>query len=223
MICPSCGKDNPSGSVFCNGCGSKLPSAPTTPTTIYCPYCGAPGQEYQLNCTKCGKELPRGVMGDASRTQLSSTSTRLCPNCGQPMSIYDVTCPYCRATSTGEYLSDDDVAPRSESQLPVVGGVLILIGGVLGIVYGMLTLGAISAATSLGYSVSGYATCCGLLAALFGLIAVFGGYNGIKRDSFAFALVGGILGIFSVGFFLGALLSLIGLVFVAVAHRDFES
>jgi hypothetical protein len=226
VICPKCGKDNPAESMFCNNCGSKLPSAPTS---IYCPYCGAPGQEYQFNCTKCGKELPKDLKGSASGRQLGSVSTRLCPNCGRSMSIYDAICPFCGAVSSdtegyadGSYLSDTPSASYHESELPVLGGVLILIAGVLGIIEGLLTLGAVSTLSSAGYSVSGYATCCGLLMGLFGLIAIFGGYSSIKREGFAFAIVGGVLGIFAVGFFLGALLSLIGTVIVAIAHREYS-
>jgi hypothetical protein len=57
---------------------------------------------------------------------------------------------------------------------------------------------------------------------LFGLIAGFGGYNAIKRGSVVLAIVGGILGILSIGFFIGALLSLIGIILVAVSHAEFS-
>lgn len=226
MFCPLCGKSNPAGAAYCNGCGKPLP---TFSTTVSCPFCGADGQEYQINCTKCGKELPRGLkVQPPGAVAAPSITTKTCQQCGRPMSIYDTECPFCRQSSIeaydGYYVDDRGYA-QSESDVSVIGGVLILIAGVLGLVYGLLTLAAVSTVYSdvYGSSVPGSVTCCALLMALFGLIAMFGGYNGIKRESLAFAIAGGVLGIFSIGFLIGALLSLIGVILVAVAHRDFSS
>ena len=99
---------------------------------------------------------------------------------------------------------------------------MILIAGVLGLLHGLLTLGAVGEVHALGYEVPGSVTCCAGLMCLFGLIAVFGGYNAIKRGSVLLAIVGGILGILSIGFFIGALLSLIGIILVAVSHAEFS-
>lgn len=224
MYCPSCGKDNPSGATFCNSCGSKLP---TLTTGVNCPFCGATGQEFRIYCTKCGKELPApNKDGAPSGTSTGSLSTKPCPGCGRPMSIYSNECAYCaRPEFTSDYSDVNLEGERigGESELPVIGGVLILIGGILGMVHGGLTIAAVGQVSSLGYSVSGYATCCALLMGLFGLIALFGGYNAIKRASSGLAIVGGIFGILSIGLFLGAFLSLIGLILVAVGRDDFET
>ena len=224
MYCPSCGVSNPPGAAFCNGCGRKLPSSSTSER---CPFCGADGQEFQLNCTKCGKELPRGQktepLAGAATAPAAATpaTTRACPICGRPMGIYADRCDYCSRPDVN-YDDYSEVSYQDESELPVIGGVLILIAGVLGLLHGLLTLGAVGEVHALGYEVPGSVTCCAGLMCLFGLIAVFGGYNAIKRDSVLLAIVGGILGILSIGFFIGALLSLIGMILVAVSHKEFS-
>lgn len=225
MYCPGCGRSNPSGAVFCNACGQQLPSLSTA---VRCPFCGADGQEYQLNCTKCGKDLPKerkiDRVSEAASQPTASTptgATRACPICGRPMGIYASQCDYCSRPEV-DYENYSESSYRSESELPVIGGVLILIAGVLGLVHGLLTLGAVSEIHALGYNVPGSVTCCAGLMCLFGLIAGFGGYNAIKRESLAFAIVGGVFGILSIGFLIGALLSLIGIVIVAVSHDEFS-
>jgi len=220
MYCPECGKSNPSGATFCNGCGKRLPSLSTS---VICPFCGADGQEYQFNCTKCGKEIPRGQKIDPlSGARTTSAQTKACPICGRPMDIYASQCSYCSRPEADYSYDDSQGSYAPETELPVIGGVLILIAGVLGLLHGLLTLGAVGEVNALGYEVPGSVTCCAGLMCLFGLIAVFGGYNAIKRGSVLLAIVGGILGILSIGFFIGALLSLIGIILVAVSHAEFS-
>jgi hypothetical protein len=120
------------------------------------------------------------------------------------------------------YEYDSDNVTTSESQLPLVGGVLIIIAGVLGVLEGMLTFGAIGEVSTLGYEVPGSVSCCAGLMVLFGLVAVLGGWSAMGRKSVVFAIAGGIFGILAIGFLIGAVLSLIGIILVAVAHSEFS-
>jgi hypothetical protein len=226
---------NPPGSSFCNVCGKELPKLSTT---VKCPFCGADGQEYQINCTKCGKELPRErritpfeasesrtaapAAADASSggapPKTPSVTVNACPYCGRPKSIYDDKCSYCSQSASD--LSPQDYGESSyssESELPRIAGILILIAGVLGILHGLLLLGAVT-----GYGLPGSATCCPGIMVLFGLVAIAGGFSGISRGSPVMAIVGGVLGILSIGFFIGALMSLIGVILAAVSYHEFE-
>ena len=49
MVCPSCGVKNPTGSKFCNGCGTRL--------TPVCPTCGAANVLAARFCNECGSYL----------------------------------------------------------------------------------------------------------------------------------------------------------------------
>ena len=55
MDCPTCGKANPAGSTFCNGCGARLDAV--------CPACGISNPRGSTFCNSCGTRL--GV-GDSS-------------------------------------------------------------------------------------------------------------------------------------------------------------
>lgn len=247
MYCPNCGVSNPPGAVFCNACGKELPPLSTSVT---CPFCGADGQEYQFNCTKCGKELPRErkiypLSGTAARAAVRtadaaavtavtsadattvdtspetppSRTTNSCPICGRPKSIFADKCEYCNRPDSDSADYSSETTYVRETELPKIGGVLILIAGMLGVFWGLLLMASIASVNTYG---TGSATCCAGLFALFGLIAIFGGFSAIGRRSAAFAIVGGVFGMLSVGFYIGALLSLIGLILVAMSYHEFE-
>jgi len=216
---------------------------PVLTTTYKCPFCGADGQEYQLNCTKCGKELPRkqkidpisGVAVAPAATKAEprkpepevvaptpSPMTRPCPICGRPMGIYADQCDYCRRPEADYSESQKTFEYARETEMPVLGGVLILIAGIAGLIFGLSVL---ASAASVGYSVQGAggASCCGGLLALFGLIAIAGSFSAIGRTNGMFAIIGGIFGILSIGFFLGAALALVGIILVAISYNEFPS
>lgn len=220
MYCPSCGASNPSGASFCNACGRQLPDALRS---AKCPLCGADGQDFQLSCTKCGKELLRtekarpAVPVETGPAAAPYAATRACPICGRPMSVYASMCDYCsRPEPTYDAFSEERYV--GESELPVIGGILVLIAGVLGIFWGLVLLAGLA---SNQYVDSWSATCCSGLFALFGVIAVAGSFSAMGRRGLWFAVIGGVFGILSVGFFIGALLSLIGIVLIAISHDEF--
>ncbi len=56
IVCPSCGKQNVSGTKFCSECGSKL-EAPAQPQQKVCPSCGASVAEGIKFCSECGAKM----------------------------------------------------------------------------------------------------------------------------------------------------------------------
>jgi len=56
--CPNCLQNNPSGSKFCNNCGSSLQSA--------CPQCGRLNDADAITCVKCGLNLNVSEVGSKS-------------------------------------------------------------------------------------------------------------------------------------------------------------
>jgi NADH pyrophosphatase NudC (nudix superfamily) len=56
VVCPSCGKQNVSGTKFCSECGSKL-EVPAQPQQKVCPSCGAAVAEGVKFCSGCGTKM----------------------------------------------------------------------------------------------------------------------------------------------------------------------
>ncbi len=99
-----------------------------------------------------------------------------------------------------------------------IGGILIVVGSALGILFGLFyaLLGTAMMAGGLSFGVLCY------LPLIFGAIGVVGGFMAIKRKSFTFSIVGGILGMFSAGFLWGFILCLAGVILVGISKKDFE-
>ena len=234
MNCPFCGKSNPAGSLYCNSCGKRLPY-PVEEMTVRCPYCGAPGQEYLFNCSKCGKELPRDASGKPLRAA-GVEDKRFCRHCGKEIGAYCTSCPSCgepvsdtRVSSIHEPPRHDDLyawaSPalvRSESSLPIVAGIFLVLAGILALGQGLIYAVANSIAVS-AYGYGGDLCMCGGLDIVFGLGSIGGGILCFSRSSFVFAVIGAVLGMLGLGFFVGSLFGLIGLIFLAVSRNEFTS
>jgi len=63
---------------------------------------------------------------------------------------------------------------------------------------------------------------CGVLLFVFGALALAGGYFGIRRRHFGFAIAGGVFGLLGLGFYVGSLLALIGIILVAISKDEFR-
>ena len=61
MQCPQCQHENPDGSRFCNGCGTKLEM-----TCAACDHLNPPGSRY---CNGCGHNLSTAVSATQAQTQ----------------------------------------------------------------------------------------------------------------------------------------------------------
>jgi len=62
----------------------------------------------------------------------------------------------------------------------------------------------------------------GAVGVIFGLFAIIGGAMAVRRKSWGLALVGSILGLFTIGFVGEAtVLSLIALILIAISRREF--
>jgi hypothetical protein len=64
---------------------------------------------------------------------------------------------------------------------------------------------------------------CGIIGCILSIFALTGGIVAIKRKAWGLAIVGGILGLFTIGpMFLGSIISLVGLILVAISRKDFQ-
>lgn len=134
-------------------------------------------------------------------------STRNCVSCGRAIAWDANVCPFCGH----DFRQVMAAAPqKSQSAMPVIGGVLILIAslGYLGI--GGVVVGG-SAVVLVGEGVL-----CGASILVLGVISLLGGIFAIQRKYFALAIIGGI-------FVVPSILGLIGLILVAVSRHEFTS
>lgn len=114
--------------------------------------------------------------------------------------------------------------PVQKTALPVAGGALLIVAGIISITFWGFLIAAGSAVASL-IPIAGLGTLiliCGSIGVIFSLITLIGGVFGIQRKMWGLALTGSILGLFSLGwYFLGSLLSLIGLILIAISKKEF--
>jgi len=104
--------------------------------------------------------------------------------------------------------------------MPVIGGILILIAGLIELGYGGLLVAGGSAADSIpvvGGDVGDILAVCGAIMIILGIIALIGGIFAIQRKNFGLAVLGGVLGL--LGWFIPAL---IGLILVAISKDEFK-
>jgi hypothetical protein len=156
-------------------------------------------------------------------------TTRNCVQCGRAIAQDANVCPYCghdyRAVMAGP------AVPHEKSALSLVGGILIIVAGLMGIVMGAIFF-AINSVDLSSYGVDvgnisdtvhNILMVCGAIFVILGLVAILGGYFGVRRTHFGLAILGGVLGLFTIGpYFVGSVLALVGLILVAVARKDFD-
>ena len=156
----------------------------------------------------------------------SEGGSRICVSCGRTIAMDANVCQHC---------GHDFRAPAKEevkkTAIPVIGGVLIIIAGLMGLAMGGILI-AVDAddLDAYGVDVAGVTdmiedilTACGIIWIIIGLIVLLGGFFGVMRKHWGIAVVGGVLGLFVIGpMLLGSLLALIGLIMVAVSRKEFE-
>lgn len=124
-------------------------------------------------------------------------------------------CPYCghdfRSAMAGP------AVVKKESAMPIIGGILIIIGAVVEIAMGGLLAAGGTAFLGISLGTSGFVVICGAIVLIVGIIALLGGIFALQRKNFGFAIVGGILAL--PGWFIPGL---IGLILVAVSKDEFK-
>ncbi len=158
-----------------------------------------------------------------------SQNTRNCVACGKTIAWDANVCQYCghdyRAAMAGPAVK------KEKGVVSLVGGVLILIAGIMGLLMAAILLAVNSINFgSYGLDIAGIdntlhdiLTVCGVIFLVLGLVALVGGFFGIQRKHFGLVILGGVLGLFTLGpYMLGSILALVGLILVAVGKNDFE-
>lgn len=71
------------------------------------------------------------------------------------------------------------------------------------------------------YFLGPYLLCVAIIG-VFSVFALLGGLFSLRKKNFAIAIVGAILGIFTLGFFIGSILSILALIFIAISKNAFQ-
>ena len=105
--------------------------------------------------------------------------------------------------------------------MPVIGGILIIIGAIVGFATGAFLIVGASLFMPIditGFGLSEMLAVCGIVIVVLSIIALLGGVFAIQRKAFGFAIIGGIFSILVGSFIFG----LIGLILVAVSRKEFR-
>lgn len=137
-----------------------------------------------------------------------------------------------KETSINDYYSDQPQQPKQTSSKPLIGGILLLIAGLLGLITwaSALAIDQSMIQTVLppespitADQLQSVLTTCGIIGAALSIFTVAGGIVALRRKAWGLAVIGGILGLFTIGpLLLGSIISLIGLIIIAISRSDFQ-
>ncbi len=166
---------------------------------------------------------------------MSSTTgaqgSRNCVSCGRAIQWDANVCPYCGHDYRARFMPM--AAPPREAGRARTGGILILVAGILGVIMGILFL----ALSTVDFEAAGATftsdftqrqlhqlfAVWGVVALVMGVISVFGGIFALQKRYYPLVIAGGVTGIIGVGFVVGTILAIIGLILVALARNEFEA
>lgn len=118
--------------------------------------------------------------------------------------------------------------------MPVIGGVLVIIAGVLAVIMAVtfiliepsdierLDYPGMSDTDFTPADLEDILEVCGFIGIVFGAIAVIGGAFALMRKQFAISVVGGVFGFIGMGYLIGGILGLVGLILIIISKKDFE-
>ena len=127
---------------------------------------------------------------------------------------------------------DQNQQQITPSSKPLIAGIFLIIAGLLGILTWSMALAVDSSMLqsvipadspiSLEQLQSILVT-CGIIGCILSIFALVGGIVAVKRKAWGLAVVGGILGLFTIGpFFLASIIAVIGLILVIISRKDFQ-
>jgi len=118
------------------------------------------------------------------------------------------------------------------SSMPLIAGIFLIVAGLLGLFTWSMALALDSSMlqnvlpTDSPISVEQLQSIlmtCGIIGCILSVFTLTGGIVALKRIAWGLAIVGGILGLFTIGpFFLGSVISLIGFILVVISRKEFH-
>jgi hypothetical protein len=134
--------------------------------------------------------------------------------------------------SINDYYPDQNQQQSKPISKPLIAGIFLIIAGLLGL---FTWSSALALDSSMLQSVlpadspisveqlQSILTTCGIIGCILSIVTLAGGIVSVKRKAWGLAVVGGILGLFTIGpVLLGSIISLIGLIIVIISRKDFQ-
>ena len=111
---------------------------------------------------------------------------------------------------------------KPQTMKPMIAGILLVLAGIMAIAAWAIVFTS-PEAFFLAAFLPGLVIVCGAIAFILSILALLGGVMALRRRMWGLALVGSILGLFSIGFFgLSSLLSLIALIVLVMSKDEFS-
>jgi hypothetical protein len=165
-------------------------------------------------CPSCRHEIP--------------PDANVCPNCGFRLKPEVEKAFTVQAKTAPKAV----VAASRGTSKSLIGGVLVMISGLIGIIYGLMVAALASTVFDMfggmyGEDIlkaaEGILVACGVIWFIIGLVALVGGIFAIRRRKWGIAVVGGVFGLLTLGpWFIGSILGLIGLILIAISKDEFS-
>ena len=134
--------------------------------------------------------------------------------------------------SINDYYPEQIQEQKKPSNMPLIAGILLIIAGLLGIFTWSSALAmdinmienVLPPETPItAEQLQSFLTTCGVIGCILSVLTLTGGIVAVKRKAWGLAVIGGILGLFTIGpALIGSVLSLIGLIFLVMARKDFQ-
>jgi hypothetical protein len=121
--------------------------------------------------------------------------------------------------------------PAPPTSISLAAGILLIIAGLLGLFTWAQAL-ALDSSMLQNYlpanspitadQLQSLLTTCGIIGCVLSVFALTGGIVAMKRKAWGLALIGGILGLFTIGpLFLGSVIALVGLILLITSRKEF--
>lgn len=126
----------------------------------------------------------------------------------------------------------EDQEPRNPSSMPLISGIFLIIAGLLGLLTWSMALSfdssmlqnVLPADSPISIDqLQSLLLTCGIIGCILSVFTLTGGIVALKRKAWGLAVIGGILGVFTIGpVFIGSIVSLIGLILVIISKKEFK-
>lgn len=134
--------------------------------------------------------------------------------------------------SIDDYYSEQSQEQKKSSNMPLIAGIFLIIAGLLGVFtwssalamdINMIENVLPPESPITADQLQSFLTTCGVIGCILSVLTLAGGIVAVKRKAWGLAVIGGILGLFTIGpALIGSVLSLIGLIFLVMARKDFQ-
>lgn len=134
--------------------------------------------------------------------------------------------------SINDYYPEQNEEKKTPSNKPLIAGIFLIIAGLLGLFTWSSALALDSSMIEnvlppespiTAEQLQSFLTTCGIIGCILSVFTLAGGIVAVKRKAWGLAIVGGILGLFTIGpALLGSVISLLGLIFLVMSRKDFQ-